>query len=564
MKIKTSLAVFGIAIPLFFIANNFLLATKANTMTSDAKIVDQVGIIRASCQRFIMMELAGVPQNTILALIDDALAILKNGNDALGIAKITDASYALKVSELENAVNLLRESVFAYRTGEITAQKLLTRSETIWNISNGISKEMSGQSRKNHRALILFAVTLAGISIAAAAIVILGLSHSIFKPLAVLKTALQNISEGDGDLRRRLAVDSRDEIAILSKYFNAALSRIAQSVSNVSKTANTMENIAGELSANMNETASAMNQISISIDGVKERIVSQTNDVSKTADTMEEIIRTLMTFHARIVHQATNVEESSAAISKMVSSISSMGKTLSETDSEIAKLTAITNDGKTSIAASSEAAEKIIAAQGFLLDASAVIQKIASQTNLLAMNAAIEAAHAGSAGMGFAVVADEIRKLAEESNRQGKSIGETLKNLSSEIAILSERSDAVEKKFAVIVDTANGVRRMSEELNCVMRMQEHASGDALSAIKQINDITCEVQISSAAILDDGKNVALSVQRLDDTSHVIFDAMQEMTAGVFQVNKAVTDVSGMSVRNKQAIAALASEVKKFKV
>ena len=199
-----------------------------------------------------------------------------------------------------------------------------------------------------------------------------------------------------------------------------------------------------------------------------------------------------------------------------------------------------------------------------MIEASSVIQNIASQTNLLAMNAAIEAAHAGEAGKGFAVVADEIRKLAEESSAQGKTITDTLKKLSDDINSLSESSKVVEEKFNAIFQLSENVRGMSAELTAAMREQENGSREVLAAIKNISSVTVEVKSGSEEMLVGGKGVADEMRKLDQLTAVIKDSMNEMAAGVQQINRAVQEVNSLARKNKDSIEGLAEEVGKFKV
>lgn len=208
--------------------------------------------------------------------------------------------------------------------------------------------------------------------------------------------------------------------------------------------------------------------------------------------------------------------------------------------------------------------QKITEESGSLMEASNVIQHIASQTNLLAMNAAIEAAHAGEAGKGFAVVADEIRKLSEDSALQGKTITATLKSLIAEIDTLSDSSKIVEEKFNVIFGLAEQVKSMSDRLTAAMREQEHGSKEILAAIKNINAVTTEVQAGSEEMLRGGEGAAHEMHTLDELTRIITASMNEMAAGAIQINNAVQEVNAMTQKNRESIEKLAAEVGKFKV
>ncbi|MGI5065001.1 methyl-accepting chemotaxis protein [Treponema putidum] len=384
----------------------------------------------------------------------------------------------------------------------------------------------------------------------------------IVKPILKVVSVFKQV--GEGDLTVSLPLIGNDEITAMSAHFNRTIGKMSSALRSVHNSAETMVQTGSELAGNMTETASAIHQISANIDGVKNQTISQSASVTESVSTVEQIIHTIKQLNESIESQAASVSESSASIEEMAANISSITKTLAKTDEAIKELAEATADGKETIIQSNSLSQKIIEESGSLFEASSVIQHIASQTNLLAMNAAIEAAHAGEAGKGFAVVADEIRKLSEESSSQGKAITSTLKNLSSEIEMLSTSSKTVEEKFNIIFTLAENVKEMSNTITAAMLEQENGSKEILAAIRDINSVTEKVKDGSAEMILGGEGIAKEMKQLEDMTRMINDSITEMASGTDQISKAVEEVNDITQKNKQNIEILAVEVNKFKI
>ena len=546
-----------------------ILTTLAVPIIHDGKAIGVINAdIDVTALQSTLEKIPGTRKENFKLLCSGDGTIVANGVDASKILKNQfDINPEFKTHFETIARNETAEQTAVSHTSGLTSKFILVPVEVAgvaekWAFISITAISVFTADAK--QALISTVVQYALILLAVVILLYLLVKQYVSKPLQFTSGMLKNIAQCEGDLTVHLPVNGKDEIAELSEYFNETIAKIGLSIKQVGVNSNTMEEIGTELASNMTETASAVHQISANIDGVKQQAMTQAASVTETAATIEEIVRTIKQLNTSIETQAASVAQSSSSVEQMVANIASIGQTLGKTDEVIRNLTTATGDGKATLVTSNTVTQKIAEESGSLMEASSVIQHIASQTNLLAMNAAIEAAHAGEAGKGFAVVADEIRKLAEESSVQGKTITATLKTLSGEIETLSTSSKTVEEKFNAIFTLAEQVKEMSARLTEAMREQENGSKEVLIAIKSINTVTTEVQAGSEEMLTGGEGVAYEMQKLDGLTRVITESMNEMASGAVQINNAIQEVNEITQKNKRSIESLAEEVGKFKV
>ena len=387
-------------------------------------------------------------------------------------------------------------------------------------------------------------------------------SRALKRYFARLETLFGKIAAGD--LTDRIKVKRNDEIGRLMINLNTAMEHTYTMLTVLKKEADKMTAIGSDLSSNMEETATAVKQISSNAATVKEKALMQAAGVTETAATGEQIQGKLNLLVEGITKQSESITQSSALITSTAENMLRINKILSQNDELIKTVYGQMKAGTDGARAANEFVKKIAERSEALLEASQVIQNIASQTNLLAMNAAIEAAHAGESGKGFAVVADEIRKLAEESNMQGKQIGAVIKESTEIIAQVSEAGIQAEKTFTDVYGLISTISEKEDSIVNLMREQEENGAQVLSAIETINKVTKDVSSASVEMLEGGKQITAEMQKLAEITRETTDSMTEIASGAEQITDAVEEVVSLAEQNKTSIEHLAQEVNKFKI
>jgi len=408
--------------------------------------------------------------------------------------------------------------------------------------------------------LILLGLLFAGVGM----VVMLRLTGPIFARLARVSGIFADISQGEGNLSTRITIRRNDEIGTMATLFNQCLDKISELIILIKDQSINLTNVGHELSENMNQTAAAIMQITNNIKHIKGEAAGQAESVRETSATMEHVVGNIERLNSQVEAQTESVAQSSTAIEEMLANIQSVTATLVKNSENVEKLISASDVGRTSLEEVSVDIQGIAKESEGLLEINRVMQTIASQTNLLAMNAAIEAAHAGEAGKGFAVVSDEIRKLAESSSEQSKTISIVLKRIKESIDKITKSTDVVLQEFRDIDTEVKTVSEQETNIRHAMEEQSTGSRQILEAIGKLQDITRQVKKGSVEMLEGSKEVIKESKSLTVATEKITSSINEIASGADYINSAVERVHAISDDNNEHITAMSNEVNRFKV
>lgn len=378
-----------------------------------------------------------------------------------------------------------------------------------------------------------------------------------------ISAGLAEVAEGDADLTKRLGQGSRDELGRLAGHFNEFVGRLGGIMGRIKREIAVLDEGMQRLSANTEETAGAVRQISANIESLKQQALNQSASATESSATVEQIAKNIGQLYKQIERQAEGVSSSSASIEEMVANIQSVTASIERMGGYYQSLLGKSDVGKEAIATVVRQVKEIDAQSETLQEANSLIAGIAAQTNLLAMNAAIEAAHAGEAGAGFAVVADEIRKLAENASGQSKTIAGNIRTIRSVIEAVVASSGESARSFEEILEQIRTLSRLEEEVRYAMKEQSEGSVQILESLTGINEVTTEVRRSAQEMQEGSEAVLDEMRRLLQLAGELENGMTEMAAGADEIRRAAHDTNELSIEATRAVKGLREETDRFK-
>lgn len=412
------------------------------------------------------------------------------------------------------------------------------------------------------KSLIPIAIIIVAVLLAVLVLVIL--RRLLLKPVMALDSAIANLNSGEADLTVRLPVNGNNELAEISENVNGFIERLGNIVSNLLDSESKLNEIVESLGANSQQSAGAIAEIMANIEGVRHQCENQSSSVSMTSNVLSESSVACETLLALINDEAACITESSAAIEEMLGNIRSVSNGVQKMADSFNILNANVNEGSVKIEKVNEKIGEIETQSASLNEANAIIAQISSQTNLLAMNAAIEAAHAGEAGKGFSVVADEIRKLAENSADQSKRISEQLKTITESIRdVVASASDS-QHTFTTIVSQLESTDSLMNQINNAMQEQETASKQVFEALTDMRNQSIQVEDKSKALNNAVIKVSGEMDNVTQMASTVLGSMDEMTTGVKDINDAAQNVSQMATDTKDTTVTIEELLKQFKI
>jgi methyl-accepting chemotaxis protein len=386
------------------------------------------------------------------------------------------------------------------------------------------------------------------------------LLHRTISPLGRVSSVLRLIAEGD--LTRTLEYAQRDEIGEIVSSFNGFQQKLTHIVSGIQGASRASVSVENELTGRAGEGARVLDSISERTGLISGSIARLDEDLRESSESVAGILHGIRELNDQIDEQTSAVTESSASVEEMTAALDNVAGITRQKTGSTRSLIQTAEAGGEKLSRTVAAISDIHANVDDIAELIDVIGNIASQTNLLSMNAAIEAAHAGDSGRGFAVVADEIRKLAEHAARNSSDITRIIKALVERIENAAALSSETRDAFTEINTEVHQVARSFDEISASTDQLSAGAQEILHAMSLLNELSIRVKEGSGNTIDRSRKVEESIRHVSEISALVRDDIGRIDADSKQSASSMQEIFQLANRLRETITELETRINQF--
>jgi methyl-accepting chemotaxis protein len=381
---------------------------------------------------------------------------------------------------------------------------------------------------------------------------------------SVTASVSENLSSKEADFTYQIPVKQKDEIGVITRSINGFIASLRGLMIQLKDAQNSLQEIGKNLGDRSEKSVKANARIMDAALGIKGQTEGQAQSLERTNEVLRNAAGALDGLNALIADQNQAVAASSTSVEEMAKTINAVQTAIQEMKNQFHSLVTVADSGKGQLEAVDNQIRTILSQSQSLVGANRVIAQIASSTNLLAMNASIEAAHAGAAGRGFAVVAEEIRGLAENAQTQSKTIKQELTGIAKSVEDTVHISAKSQEAFRLVSEQINATDSFIQRIDTAMDAQLGASGDIQKALELINAASDRVQTTSTDMTGHMEDVKQEMDALTGIVRAIQQGIIGMGDGAREVNEAAEAVLDLAKDTHRNIQIMEETIGSFKV